>query len=60
MRSREKNFNYAYIQHEDLTFKHEHGQAKFLEEPYQNMKEEFIRRLGESQQKAMRKAARKK
>lgn len=30
-------FNYALIQHEDLTFKHDNGeQAKYLEQPFKN------------------------
>ena len=58
--SREKNFNYAYIQHENLAFKHSHGQAKFLEEPYNQMKAEFINRLGKSQQEAMKEATARK
>jgi hypothetical protein len=59
-RSRENNFNYAYIQHEDLTFRHKEGQAKFLEQPYLERKAEFIERLGKSQQQAMREVASKK
>lgn len=58
-RSRENNFNYAYIQHENLSFKHTQGQAKFLEEPYHQMKADFIKRLGESQQQAMKEVAEK-
>lgn len=30
-------FNYALIQHEDMTFKHDNGeQAKYLEQPFKN------------------------
>jgi hypothetical protein len=29
----EDGYDYAVIQHEDLTYAHEHGQAKYLEQP---------------------------
>ena len=56
-RSVENNFNYAYIQHEKLEYKHKVGNAKFLERPYTDMKEEFKRRLAQEVKNGIREGA---
>ena len=52
-RSRGNNFNYAYIQHEDLSFKHKIGQAKFLETPYHQRRDEFLKRISDASGEGM-------
>mgnify|MGYP006867956678 CR=1 FL=1 len=38
----ENGYEYAPIQHEDLDFKHNVGQAKYLEEPFRNNIDELV------------------
>ena len=55
-RSRGNNFNYAYIQHEDLSYKHKIGQAKFLETPYYQRRNEFLKRIADASSEGMGRA----
>lgn len=38
---------YARIQHEDLSFRHTNGKAKFLEDPYNRQKDKYKRLIGQ-------------
>lgn len=43
--NKSEDFNYAYIQHENLKYRHETGKAKYLESAFVEGVDEIIRRL---------------
>lgn len=47
-------YDYAPIQHEELSFNHTYGQAKYLEEPYFNFMEDMISIVADNVQKGIK------
>lgn len=58
-RSAGNNFNYAWIQHETLEYHHEVGKAKFLEDPYNELKNLFNERIAKAVKQGLAEGAKK-
>ena len=41
------NLSYALIQHEEMDYRHTDGKAKFLEDPFNENKEKYVKYCGE-------------
>lgn len=54
------DFNYAWIQHENLEYHHEKGQAKYLEEPYEENKDLFMELIADALRASMSKGFRRR
>lgn len=53
-----EDFNYAYIQHEDLTFNHKNGRkAKYLSDPLEEHEDEWFNRMCDAVENAMPKSS---
>ena len=48
----DKGFKYGALQHEELSFYHEIGQAKYLEAPYESNKDEYKARITDAIRRA--------
>lgn len=44
----EPDFKYGWLQHENLNYHHSIGQALFLEEPFEENKDRYIREIGQA------------